>query len=93
MKDRDSMLAMADLRSPEANEVARFGGKAAGLARLVAGGARVPEGFAVEATRLEPGRWPQELRKAFRARAESLLGETPVGVRSSAPEEDGARRS
>jgi pyruvate,water dikinase len=93
MKDRDSMLAMADLRSPEANEVARFGGKAAGLARLVAGGARVPEGFAVEATRLEPGRWPRELREAFRARAESLLGDTPVVVRSSAPEEDGAQRS
>lgn len=87
------MLAIADLGSPEASEAARFGGKAAGLARLLASGARVPEGFALEATRLEPTRWSQELQKTFRARVERLLGDSAVVVRSSAPEEDGARRS
>lgn len=87
------MLAMADLCSPEARDAARFGGKASGLARLSAEGARVPEGFALEATRLEPARWPRELQQAFRARVERLLGEASVVVRSSAPAEDGARRS
>ncbi|MEN8181627.1 MAG: PEP/pyruvate-binding domain-containing protein, partial [Myxococcota bacterium] len=93
MERRGPGLALADLRSPEAGEAARFGGKAAGLARLAAAGARVPEGFALEVTRLEPRRWQPEVHEAFRQRVGALLAEGPVAVRSSAQEEDGAQRS
>ncbi len=87
------MLRIVDLCDPEADDGARFGGKAAGLARLTRAGAPVPGGFALEATRLEPRAWPAEAREEFRSRLERLLETGPVAIRSSAPEEDGARRS
>jgi pyruvate,water dikinase len=70
-----------------------FGGKAAGLARLARAGARVPEGFAIEATRVEPRRWPEATRNAFRERVAALIEVGPVAVRSSAAGEDGNTRS
>jgi pyruvate,water dikinase len=87
------MLRIVDLCDPAAGDAACFGGKAAGLARLGRAGARVPEGFAVEATRLEPRAWPAAAREEFRRRLEVLLAAGPVAVRSSALEEDGAERS
>src|SRR5438045_1903090 len=76
----------------EADE-ARFGGKAVALGRLIASGARVPPGFALEATRDPPDRWPAETRAELLARAAPLLACGPVAVRSSAPGEDSAERS
>jgi pyruvate,water dikinase len=88
------MPEMVDLRAPEADDTRRFGGKAAGLARLAAAGARVPDGFAVEAGRLEPRQWPESRQAEFRGRVEALLAAASwVAVRSSAPEEDGRLRS
>jgi pyruvate,water dikinase len=87
------MLRIVDLCDPEAGDAASFGGKAAGLARLGRAGAPVPEGFAVEATRLEPKAWPAPAREEFRRRLEGLLAAGPVAIRSSALEEDGAQRS
>ncbi|MFN7987011.1 MAG: PEP/pyruvate-binding domain-containing protein [Thermoanaerobaculia bacterium] len=71
----------------------RFGGKAEGLRRLLAAGARVPDGFAVEATREEPGDGETAIREEFRARVAGLLARGPVAVRSSAVGEDAASRS
>ncbi len=62
------------------------GGKAAGLARLLALGLRVPAGFAIAAAGSDPA--PQDLERAYRA-----LGAGEVAVRSSAADEDGAGRS
>src|SRR3990172_6199378 len=87
------MLRIVDLCDPEAGDAACFGGKAAGLSRLGRAGAPVPEGFALEATRLEPRARPPGTRNAFRRRLEALLEAGPVAIRSSAPDEDGARRS
>src|SRR3990172_11073742 len=87
------MLRIVDLCDPEAGDAACFGGKAAGLARLGRAGAPVPEGFAVEATRLGPRVWPAETRQEFGRRLEGLLASGPVASRSSALEEDGAHRS
>ncbi len=70
-----------------------FGGKAAGLARLIATGARVPPGFAVEATTVPPAQWAEAAREELRQRAGRLLEAGPVAVRSSAPGEDSAARS
>lgn len=80
-------LRFADLGA--ATDRAVFGGKAAGLARLVAEGARVPPGFAVEASTA----LPDGARDELRARAAELLEDGPVGVRSSAIGEDSAERS
>jgi pyruvate,water dikinase len=71
----------------------RFGGKASGLAALVAAAARVPDGFAVEITGREPDAWTDSERDAFRTRTRRLLDAGPIAVRSSAAVEDGARRS
>lgn len=71
----------------------RFGGKAEGLRRLLAAGARVPDGFAVEATREEPGDGETATSEEFRARVAGLLARGPVAVRSSAVGEDAASRS
>ena len=40
-----------------------FGGKAEGLARLIAAGARVPRGFACSVTTAAPGEWPAAERE------------------------------
>jgi pyruvate,water dikinase len=62
------------------------GGKAEGLARLIALGLRVPPGFVVRG--LSAGTLPSGVRQAYRA-----LGGGPVAVRSSASDEDGALAS
>jgi hypothetical protein len=72
---------------------ARFGGKAAGLRRLLDSGARVPPGFAVEATTLAPALWEPAAREELLQSAAPLLALGPVAVRSSAPGEDSATRS
>lgn len=72
---------------------ARFGGKAAGLRRLLDSGARVPPGFAVEATTLTPELWGAAAREELLLNAAPLLARGPVAVRSSALGEDSATRS
>jgi phosphohistidine swiveling domain-containing protein len=80
---------LRDLRDV-ADDEATFGGKAAGLGRLVRAGARVPAGFAVEA-RLRP--WTQDETAAVEERVRDLLRAGPLAVRSSAVGEDSAERS
>jgi pyruvate,water dikinase len=70
-----------------------FGGKALGLARLLAAGARVPPGFAVEAGTRPPAEWAAADRASFLAEVGALLPGGPLAVRSSAPGEDSAARS
>lgn len=72
---------------------ATYGGKAAGLARLIAAGARVPCGFAVAASSLAPESWSSAERHEFLANVDELLREGAVAVRSSAVGEDSAERS
>ncbi|MBI3272993.1 MAG: hypothetical protein HYZ53_28650 [Planctomycetes bacterium] len=73
---------------------ASFGGKAAGLGRLHAAGAKVPPGFAVAARDAGgPAGWRESDRAAFRTAAAALLAGGPVAVRSSAVGEDGSGRS
>ena len=84
-------LLIADLAA--AVDARVFGGKAHGLARLIAAGARVPPGFAVEATTLPLEAWPEPERAALGRRLESLLAWGPLAVRSSAIGEDGSGRS
>lgn len=62
------------------------GGKAYGLARLVAMGLAVPPAFVIRDA--EAGNYPDDLDERHRA-----LGEEPVAVRSSAQGEDGAEAS
>jgi pyruvate,water dikinase len=76
----------------EAADAACFGGKAHGLARLIGAGARVPEGFAVEAC-ASPEDWSDAERQGFRRRVADLLSRAPVAVRSSAVGEDSSHRS
>jgi pyruvate,water dikinase len=57
----------------------RFGGKAAGLARLLRAGASVPEGFAVAAGTLAPREWSSELRERFESECRVLLGQDHGG--------------
>lgn len=70
-----------------------YGGKAAGLGRLLAGGARVPSGFAFPAQTETPVAWPEAWREELRARAAPLLAAGAVAVRSSAPGEDAEAKS
>jgi rifampicin phosphotransferase len=87
----DSMsLRLLDLRELDPVADQTFGGKAAGLARLIRSGAQVPAGFAVEARRPP---WTAGERDAVVARARALLSSGPVAVRSSAVGEDAADRS
>jgi rifampicin phosphotransferase len=74
-------------------ETPMYGGKAAGLARLLAASARVPDGFAVEATLQPPSAWTEMARGEFVRRAEELLLGGRVAVRSSALAEDSKERS
>jgi pyruvate,water dikinase len=83
-------LDLAEL-SPAAEDA--FGGKACGLARLIAAGARVPPGFAIEATAARPEEWSPEARESLHARAAVLLRDGVVAVRSSAVGEDSEARS
>lgn len=70
-----------------------FGGKACGLASLLAAGARVPEGFALRARRAGSADWLDVEREEFRRRCDQLLAGGLLAVRSSAVGEDGADRS
>ncbi|MCP5057976.1 MAG: hypothetical protein GY937_14820 [bacterium] len=85
-------MRILDLASVDAAAEADFGGKAEGLARLVAAGARVPAGFAVEATVALPGEWSEDDRACFLSNSRRLLPE-PLAVRSSALGEDGSEQS
>ena len=51
----------------------RFGGKAAGLARLLCAGAVVPYGFAVAADTVPPSRWGPDLRERIDAGCRDAL--------------------
>lgn len=86
-------LAVQALGEIDAASGLRFGGKARGLAQLLAAGAAVPEGFAVEAARLDPRAWDAPTRADFLERTEKLLALGPIVVRSSALGEDAADRS
>ncbi len=70
-----------------------YGGKAAGLARLIVEGMAVPEGFAVPATADSPPDWSSHWLQDFEEAIEPLLAKGPVAVRSSALGEDSADRS
>jgi pyruvate,water dikinase len=84
---------MAELAELGSGADLRFGGKAGGLARLVACGANVPPGFALAVGMPPPARWRPAERAAFRRRAERLLAEGRLAVRSSGRGEDSAERS
>jgi pyruvate,water dikinase len=86
-------LRMMNLDDLKSGAEVIFGGKACGLARLIAAGARVPAGFAVEATTTPPAQWKEEDRDEFRRRVTQLLRSGPLAVRSSAVGEDAAERS
>lgn len=75
------VIHLADI-TPEITPL--VGGKAAGLAALIAAGERVPRGFCLTTEAYRAGSVPQEaVRAAYRA-----LGGGPVAVRSSATAED-----
>jgi pyruvate,water dikinase len=77
----------------DAADAALFGGKAHGLAQLMASKANVPAGFAVQATTDLPEAWAPDNRTEFEALSERLLSKGPIVVRSSAIGEDAADRS
>jgi len=87
-------LRLVALDQIDLNRKPQFGGKAEGLARLLAHGGAVPSGFAVEATTQSPSEWSRQETQEFcaRVRAQLDLG-APVAVRSSALGEDGASHS
>ncbi|PYQ50909.1 MAG: hypothetical protein DMF78_14505, partial [Acidobacteria bacterium] len=84
---------LEDLASIRPDQEGVFGGKAVGLGRLAAAGARVPPGFAVSAQTRPPEQWLPVWRDALRRKASALLSAGPVAVRSSAPGEDSAALS
>ena len=87
------MPGLSDLSEIRPSDASTFGGKAHGLAKLIAAGARVPPGFAIEAGVREPRAWGGADLSALRSRARALLAEGPVAVRSSAVGEDSGERS
>jgi pyruvate,water dikinase len=93
LESGESMPRMADLADLGLDAPSRFGGKAAGLARLVAAGVSVPEGFAVEASEGSFAEWPEAARSEFRERANAMLVRDRLAVRSSAIGEDSGTRS
>jgi len=86
-------LQMVELSAVDPHASAIFGGKACGVARLLAKGARVPSGFAVQATSRPPKQWDEPARAEFCRRASQLMIGGPIVVRSSAVGEDGTERS
>ena len=82
----------------ESNDVATAGGKAANLARLMAGGFNVPDGFVVttdafrHAVRQSDAQMPVEVADAVK-NAYRRLGSPVVAVRSSATAEDATNAS
>ncbi|MCP4657290.1 MAG: hypothetical protein GY856_17915 [bacterium] len=86
-------LRIVELPLLDPDAEATFGGKACGLARLIGAGAKVPVGFAVEATTAPPDHWTETERDTARRRAADLLGHGRLAVRSSAIGEDSGERS
>src|SRR5262245_23302591 len=82
-----------ELAEVDPGDVSVFGGKACGLARLMAAGVRVPPGFAVAASASSLDAWPEQVRADFVRRASRLLEGGAIAVRSSAVGEDSAERS
>lgn len=99
------MSHIVRLDDPACLDARRFGGKAAGLARLTAEGMPVAHGFAVDAGAHRavraagdrpawapvPAAVADEIRAAYRRLGPA--GDVPVAVRSSATAEDSARAS
>ncbi|MFC7456218.1 PEP/pyruvate-binding domain-containing protein [Brachybacterium sp. GCM10030267] len=77
-----TVIPLADL---DPGDTERIGGKAAGLAMLIAAGQRVPDGFCLTTQAYQAGTVPREEVAAAYA---ELGGEVPVAVRSSATAED-----
>ena len=78
-------MTLIDLSDVRPDQLADVGGKAVGLARLIAAGERVPAGFVITTDTQRSGVVPQdELITWWRER----LGSAPVAVRSSATAED-----
>jgi pyruvate,water dikinase len=86
-------LRILRLDDVEAEDAEAFGGKGSGLARLRRLGAAVPEAFVVAATTRPPREWTDGERTRLRAAGAALLRDGPLVVRSSAIDEDSARRS
>jgi pyruvate,water dikinase len=84
---------LADLTEVGLDRERVFGGKAHGLARLLAAGARVPPGFAVAASTSPPDFWRPERRDDLLRRGAGLMRGGLVAVRSSAVGEDSEERS
>ncbi|MFC7341136.1 PEP/pyruvate-binding domain-containing protein [Saccharopolyspora griseoalba] len=83
---RANVIALSEI-DPGMHDL--VGGKAAGLAELIAAGERVPAGFCLTTEALADGELPEgELAEAYAA-----LGGGPVAVRSSATAEDLAEAS
>ena len=85
------LICNLDELGPSAGEV--FGGKAAGLGRLIGAGARVPAGFALEARAGGPPTWSAQERDALLQAAGALLAGGPIAIRSSAIGEDSSNAS
>ncbi|MCP5067199.1 MAG: hypothetical protein GY946_11590 [bacterium] len=85
-------MRILDLASVDPAKEIGFGGKAAGLARLIAAGARVPAGFAIEATVANPDEWNDDERQSLLSKSRRLLPDL-LAVRSSALGEDGSEQS
>jgi rifampicin phosphotransferase len=85
-------VCLLGLDDEQAADPAVAGGKAAGLARLVAHGVAVPDAVVLPAAALEPfGDGDTEVPEAVRAlvtQAIARLGDGPLAVRSSATTED-----
>jgi phosphohistidine swiveling domain-containing protein len=86
-------IRFASLESPAAADAAVFGGKAAGLFRLITAGATVPSGFAVSATADPVESWIAEEREELHTHLARLLRRGPVAIRSSAIAEDSPAQS
>ncbi|MEJ3658330.1 PEP/pyruvate-binding domain-containing protein [Actinomycetes bacterium KLBMP 9759] len=83
---------MLDLAEVGGHEIELVGGKAAGLAQLIAAGERVPAGFCIttaahQLAMARPNQMPPSLHEQI-VRAYERLGAGPVAVRSSATAED-----
>lgn len=90
--DATDVPSVVGLTDPAAERIALVGGKAVGLARLIAAGEQVPDGFCITTAAhahaaADPGEIPAPLREQI-TRAYAQLGGGDVAVRSSASAED-----
>lgn len=83
-------MTLIDLTEVRPDQIARAGGKAVGLARLIAAGERVPPGFVITTDSHRAGVVPHDEVVAW---WRDRLGAGPVAVRSSATAEDLAEAS